>query len=285
MTRIMRTRLSLCFGGLGILVTSSPLMAAKLDYEPVWEEEALYRQMPSNAAYVPQELGAPLADAELSEMRGKFIRPDAVSYFGISLLTSWEDAAGVTTVARMLFNVDFLGVNASKVLVGWTRDDGDAGADVVGAPIGNADYGGVPIGALDTFVGAGQVNVIAGADNVARNALRVAIVPHTKLPKEDMSGLTPYSEMSSNEWDDGDQVSFRVGDNSLAVVMTGGHGQDSTMQSMGLEMGKILQQNILNTDNNNIFNSASIVFGLDASKSAGNARLDEAITTMKGHGF
>lgn len=285
MTRITRTRLSLYFGGLGLLVTSSPVMAARLDYEPVWKEEILDRQMPSNAAYVPQELGAPLADAELNEMRGKFIRPDAVSYFGISLLTSWEDAAGVTTVARMLFNVDFLGSNSSKILVGWTRDDADSGADVVGSPSGDSGYGVVPIGALETFAGAGQVNVIAGADNETRNSLRVAIVPHGRLPKEDMSGLKPISEMSGNDWDDGDQVRFRAADNSLAVVMTGGNGQDSTMQSLGGELGKILQQNILNTDNNNIFNSASIVFGLDASKSAGSVRLDEAITTLKGHGF
>ena len=36
----------------------------------------------------------PVADEELADMRGKFVTPQSVSFFGITMLTSWQDASG-----------------------------------------------------------------------------------------------------------------------------------------------------------------------------------------------
>lgn len=60
----------------------------------------------------------------------------SVSFFGVSMLTSWQDQNGVTTVARLAFNVDFLvqpgGSNpVPTITVDWMRE-GDPDMDVRG---------------------------------------------------------------------------------------------------------------------------------------------------------
>jgi len=281
-------------GGLGALLLSPAAVAATLDHDAILRAEPLVRETPSGAVAIPHvaaDLGTPLADAQLSDMRGKFITPDAISYFGVSLLTSWEDSAGVTTIARLLFNIDFLDAQTPTLLVGWVRDEGDPAMDVEGSATGYAATVNMgpdqvlPIGALDTLGGAAQANVIAGADNRTLNTLRIAIMPRDQVPDASAPGLSPITGSATEQFDDGDHLQFRIADNAIGLVMTGGGGLDSTLQSLGGDLGQVLQQTMLNTDNNNVLNSASIIFGLDAAQRAGNVRMDEAIMAMKGLGF
>ena len=37
-----------------------------------------------------EQFGSKVSDEQLSDMRGKFVRPGNVSYFGISMATSWS---------------------------------------------------------------------------------------------------------------------------------------------------------------------------------------------------
>ena len=243
-----------------------------------------------------EALGPPVDDAELSEMHGKFIGPDSVSFFGITMLTSWQDQSGVTTMARLEFNVDFLapsngGEPTPQVLVDWVRD-GDANLDVTSTsegyaavPVGADQV--IPVGALDTLAGAGQANIIAGADNVAGNGIQIVVMPRSLVPEMATSGeLIPLASTADMTFDDGDQLQFRVANNEIGIVMTGNNGLDSTMQSVGGDMGQILQQTILNSNNNNVLNSASLVFGIsDSLQDTGRINADGALLAMKGFGY
>lgn len=234
-------------------------------------------------------------DSELEEMRGKFISSDAVSFFGISMLTSWQDESGITTTARLAFNVDFLnqgddGTPSVQFLIGWTRD-GDPAMDVTDTHEGYApiilaaDI--FPVGGLDTTTGAAQANIIAGSDNKAHNVLQVALVPRSAL--SDMSpgeGLTSANGTTAMNFSDGDSLEFRITQNQIGLVLTGGNGIDSSLQSVGKDMGQALQQTILNTGHNDVMNNLRIVFGTEMLSGATDAvKITEALSSMKGNGF
>lgn len=289
----------IALGGLGALIVGSaaPGIAAVPvadDLVPTHGDIAADRRagMPPN---ILASLGAPLADEDLVEMRGKFISPDAVSYFGISMLTSWQDAQGVTTLARLAFNVDFLngasgGIGTPRLMIGWVRDGGgDPNMDIPGAPEGYvAGVGGLqvmPIGALDTLDGAGQVNVIAGADNSTSNSLRFAVVPRNSVPEMSYEGLSPISSTQSIAFEDGDQLQFSLSNNEIGLTMTGSNGLDSSLQSLGGSFGQFLQQIMIQSSGNSVLNNASITVGVDALQNFERVQVGGARMSMKGLGF
>lgn len=243
-------------------------------------------------------LGVPVPDHQLDAMRGRFISPDAISYFGISMLTSWQDENGITTAARLAFNVDFLspagsGSPVPRLLIGWERT-GDSAMDVAGVPDGyvavtlgpdQALGGAEAAGALDTVGGAVQANVIAGADNVTRNSMQIAVVPRDALPTAGPQGLEAASGNTSVGFADGDQLQFRMEGNELGLVMTGGNGLDSTMQTVGGDLGQMLQQTMLQSDRNSVFNSSAIVFGVETARNLDRTQGSEVLLSMKGFGF
>lgn len=240
-------------------------------------------------------LGAPLADEELGEMRGKFISPDAVSYFGISLVTSWQDETGVTTIANLAFNVDFLpGMSGAgavpRLMVGWVREAGDPDMDVAGTPAGYVAVSPdssqmVAIGALDTLRGAGQVNVIAGSDNSTRNAVQIAVIPRNAVPQMSTAGLQPISSSTAVKFEDGDGIQFRLANNEVGMALTSGNGLDSSFQSLGGNFSQFIQQITIQSNGNDVLNSASIVLGVDPLQSFDRIRTEGARLSMKGFGF
>lgn len=235
----------------------------------------------------------PIADEELADMRGKFVTPQSVSFFGITMLTSWQDASGVTTLARLLFSVDFLprsdgGAPVPQLMIAWSRE-GDPGMDVTDMHEGYVPY--IPpqdalgVGGLGTFAGAAQAHVIAGADNRALNSMQVMIVPSSAVPSLSQAGMSGADGPIDIAFPDGDQLHFRMADNQLGIIMTGNGGLDSASQLAGGDIGQLLQQTILASDSNLVENRASVIFGIDALQSQQIVRAQEALSAMKGHGF
>lgn len=247
-----------------------------------------------DAFAVMDEVGPPVPDEELAEIRGKFIKSDSISFFGISMITSWQDENGVTTIARLVFNVDFLdggdgGDAVPRLLVGWTRD-GDPSLDVTESHAGYtpviATQDVMPVGGLGETSGAAQANIIAGADNAALNGMQIALVPESSLQEFRGDGLNPINATSVQSFADGDQLEFRLGANELGLILTGNHGADSSIQSVGGDLGRMLQQTILNSDGNAVFNNTAVIIGADMSAASFDAiRATEALSSMKGHGF
>jgi hypothetical protein len=235
----------------------------------------------------------PVADEELADMRGKFVTPQSVSFFGITMLTSWQDASGVTTLARLVFSVDFLprgdgGSPVPQLMIAWSRE-GDPGMDVTDMHEGYVPY--IPpqdalgVGGLDSFSGAAQAHVIAGADNRALNAMQVMIVPSSAVPSLSQTGMSAADGPIDIAFPDGDRLQFHMADNQLGIVMTGNGGMDSASQLAGGDIGQLLQQTILASDSNLVENRASVIFGIDALQSQQIVRAQEALSAMKGHGF
>lgn len=86
---------------------------------------------------------------------------------------------------------------------------------------------------------------------------------------------------------DGDRLEFRLGANEIGLLLTGNRGTDSALQSVGGEFGRLLQQSVINSDGNAVFNDSAIIIGADL-PGAGqfdSIRATEALSAMKGHGF
>jgi len=274
---LSHSRMALCLAGAASLAIASPAAA----------EDAMSDTAPQQAV-----VGEILPDRELSEMRGKFVRQDNVSFFGITLLTSWQDAQGITTNARLIFSVDFLNLGGDgnpgpSLMIGWERE-GDPAMDITDTHSGYVPLVGsavLPVGGIGTHQGAAQANVITGTGNLARNNMSIAIVPASALPSFTMAGLQSADGTSEFGFGDGDQLQFLMENNQIGIVMTGGQGLDSSLQSLGGDIGQMLQQTMLNTDGNSVLNSASIVLAADNFGQADRVNIDNALSAMKGHGF
>lgn len=239
------------------------------------------------------EIGTVLSDPELASLRGKFVGQDSVSFFGISMLTSWQDAQGVTTNARLVFSVDFLNLGSDgnpvpSLMIGWVRE-GDPAMDVTDTHSGYVPVLGaqdvLTIGGIGTHQGAAQANVVTGAGNDARNAMRIAIVPASAMPQFAVAGLQSAEGSSDIGFADGDQLQFVMEGNRVGIVMTGGNGLDSSLQALGGDVGQLLQQTLLNTNGNAVFNNAAIVLATDSFTQSEAIGIENAISAMKGHGF
>jgi len=258
----------------GLLATSTPVAAGLPDLSAL---DSAHR----------------VGDEDLAEMRGQFVTPDTISYFGITMLTSWQDASGVTTLARLVFDVDFLaspngGDPVPQLLISWTRE-GDPAMSVTDSHEGYVPYitpvDVLAVGALEDFSGAAQANVIAGADNRTLNGMQVLIVPGSAVPALSHAVMSIAEGPVNISFPDGDQLQFRLANNELGIVMTGNEGLDSASQLVGGNIGQLLQQNVLNSDRNTIENRASVVFGVDTMQNLETVRAQEALSAMKGHGF
>lgn len=239
-------------------------------------------------------LGTPITDPELDAIRGKFIRPDSISYFGISMLTSWQDESGITTIARLVFNVDFLnagngGNPVPQLMIGWVRE-GDPAMDVTDShtgytPLITAQQI-VPVGGLGTTQGAAQANIIAGADNLAHNNMQIALVPTSQIAAFEQAGLTAIDASTGFSFADGDRLDFRLGRNEIGLSLSGNNDSDSALQNVGGDFGRILQQTMINSDGNSVLNNSTIIIGADMSAASFDAvRATEALSAMKGYGF
>lgn len=239
---------------------------------------------------VLQAVGEQVPDAELADIRGKFIKPESISYFGISMITSWQDASGVTTAARLVFNVDFLnrgsdGNPTPTLMVGWVRE-GDPSLDVTQNHAGYTALAVSPAGGLGSTNGVAQANIIAGADNAVLNGMQIALVPSAELAGMETGGLTEINASMQQGFADGDQLQFRLGANELGLMLTGNDGSVKTLQSAGGDLGSLLQQTMISSDGNSVFNNTAVIIGTDFGAPAFDAvRATEALSAMQGHGF
>ena len=241
-------------------------------------------------------LGEALPDSALADMRGKFVRPDNVSFFGITLLTSWQDAQGITTNARIVFNVNFLNVGPNgsptpALMIDWERT-GDPAMDVTDRHSGYVPYlsyltpgQSAPLGGLGTHEGLAQGNFIAGADNISRNNMQIAIVPAWAIPVLSMHSVQAAGGSTQIGFGDGDKLQFLIENNQIGIAMSGGNGLDSSLHALGGEAGQMLQQTMLNTDGNAVFNSASIILAADNFAQRDSIKVESALSVMKGNGY
>lgn len=229
-----------------------------------------------------------VSDEELGEMRGKFVAPDSVTHFGITLQTLWQTADGVITAAKMALNVAFAGGQAGtpQITIGWVRD-GDPTMDVTSFSDSNGGnyvaYSADGLPGLNSISGAVQSNVIAGTDNRVSNAMAVQIVPATSLP--DLSAGEAISSTRTDIAPDGDMLRFVVSNGQLGMVVQDAQGAGVVRQMIADNPGQLSQNVFLGGTANIVENVMNVTIGIDQLRNLNDTQLVNALSAMKGHGF
>ena len=242
-------------------------------------------------------LGKPVPDSELGTMRGKFVAPSGIAYFGIAMASSWQGADGITTFANLLFSIDFAGSGqpTPQLMISWSRDCsscGDSSMDLSGfGPAASNSYvaltgngATIPVGALDSTTGAVQTQQIAGSDNVSRNSMSIEIVPAGSIANN-TSGMTQLTAFGTQtqHFSDGDTLQFTFSDHGLGIAMTDQNG--ALRQGVNGDVGQ-LGQNLLISGNNIVAgNSMNLIIGMDPAAAAQHLNIQNALSAMKGIGF
>ncbi len=118
-----------------------------------------------------------VSDAEMAEMRGRFIRQGRPIYFGIYMQSQWSTAAGANINIGMNIGINLRKDIATdnRIAIGIQMDDiagSTEGAVPIAAATPSSD---VNIGGLDSAQGVVQAITVAGDDNRAHNRTFMAM--------------------------------------------------------------------------------------------------------------
>lgn len=240
-------------------------------------------------------LGRPVADDQLASMRGKFISPSGISYFGILMSSSWQGSDGITTAATLLFSLNLTSGGAKgptpELLVSWSRNCptcGDSSMDVSGSgpsPTGNyVVQNSIPVGALNNVSGAVQSQQIAGSDNQAHNNMSIAIVPASSI-NPNTSGMTvlPQGGGEAHKFSNGDTLNFTYSANQLGLSMTNQNG--ALEQGVNGSIGQVTQHLLISGVDNLVNNNMQLMIGINPAAQAQQLNVQNALTVMKGAGY
>ncbi len=244
-------------------------------------------------------LGRVVEDGELADMRGKFVQPSGVHFFGIQMLQTWQGADGVTLQATLEFNVDFAGSAATaagatpRLQVGWSRSCascGDPSMDVH-TPATPGPNGPVtltqasdafPLGDYVTVNGLVQSQQIAGSDNNVRNVMRVDIVP-ASATSHGPEGGADLDTSATHVLANGDAIHFVVARNELGMAIT--RGGEMVRGGVGGPASQAAQEVILQSSFNAIRNEIGITLGVDDVGQLDRIGVSGAMSAMKGRGL
>jgi hypothetical protein len=260
---------------------------------------AMFMVAPAGAATLSglEGLGKPVSDQALGGMRGKFVAPSGITYFGIVMSSSWQGSDGITTAATLLFSVNFGADGKSatpELLVSWSRDCGDCGDDSMDvSSFGQSASNGyvalgsngavVPIGSLGSVTGVVHSQQIAGSDNQSHNVMSIEIVPSASL-SYDTTGMSPLgAHGQTQQFDDGDMLRFTNNGHQLGLTITDQSG--ALQQSINSDVGQLAQHVLI--DGNGIVanNSIDLMVGFNPNAAMNSLSVQNALSVMKGMNY
>lgn len=230
-----------------------------------------------------------VSDEELGDMRGRYIEPESVNFFGIELASSWQTADGLVLTATLQFEANFNNgqpLATPVVLASYQHDDGvpDMGMEIGGLTAEFTAEG------LSTVDGAVQANQVAGDSNDVANLLRIRVGDFDA----DSAGFaeygTPITQSVIKGFDDGSAIAFTVEPNSIGVAIQGPTSQGQSPDNLvaqninGSVANQIAQQVQLMGDANAVYNTLDVVIGVDQLQTT-QAAVENAMSVIKGWGF
>jgi hypothetical protein len=227
---------------------------------------------------------AVVSDDALGEMRGRFVDPDAIRFFGIQLASYWETSDGVLMTASIQFQVDFNDKgepSTPSLLASFLHGCGGCGDESVEIP--SPDL--APAG-LASVNGAVQSTQISGDYNAVGNQMHVGIGTEYSAnnPGFTPSG-TPLTDSKTVSFSDGSAIQFTVAPERLALMLQGANDSGVVLQEIsGGAGGQVGQYVDIAGDANDIHNAIDLFIGIDQLPSA-QLSVETALSSMKGMGF
>lgn len=207
-----------------------------------WLVGILSLSLPVNGASLFQPLE--LSDAELAQLRGRYVLPDRVIHFGVTMSTFWQNSAGQAIGARVTLQVD--GQAQPTLYVSYIDQAGNGSAVLPGT--------GQVIGGngLAQVQGVSQSVRSAGDFNDALNDLNITISSKTDgMPMpvgQPWHGSSEFSNEAGSV-----QITNHAGG---LQIMLNAAGQGIAQQQIG--GGNVLQQANINSNLNSVRNLAEL---------------------------
>ncbi len=207
-----------------------------------WLAGVFALSLPINAASLFQPME--ISDAELAQLRGRYVLPDRVIHFGVTMSTFWQNSAGQAIGAKVQLQV---GGNAQPNLyVSYTDQSGNGSAALPGT---GQVLGG---NGLTQVQGISQSVRSAGDHNDALNDLSISISSSAnELPVpvgQSWNGTTGFTNDAGSV-----QISTLAGGLQLTLDAA---GQGIAQQQIG--GGNVLQQASINSNLNSVRNLAAL---------------------------
>ena len=171
-----------------------------------------------------------VTDDELGEMRGKFIEPESVRFFGIQLSSAWQTADGSVLTATLEFESSFNhgqpDPNTVSAAAEWNHACTGSCDPNVEIPNATQDvtvvFGAIGATGLTTVNGAVQSTQVSGHDNSVGNVMHVRIGDYNAAsvgpPDADAVALTASKSV---RFDDNFVVKFELTQNTVGLELRG----------------------------------------------------------------
>lgn len=229
-----------------------------------------------------------LGDNEMADMRGKYVQPGEVRYFGIDLASAWTTTDGTVLTASLHFGVDIAedGAATPKLYVSWLQDCdqcNDASVEIPGGGPLNLSFG---EGGLVNVSGAVQSNVIAGDDNGVRNDMNLVVTTDLGAINQGPPPGMEITESMMQDLQNGATVQFVLENNTVGMVLANGAPGNVVSQTVGRgDIGQLAQHVNLGSDFNNIHNVMNVTIGAEEMPQMPEVGVNYAMSAMQGNGF
>ncbi|MGF1548138.1 MAG: hypothetical protein ACFCUG_12510 [Thiotrichales bacterium] len=168
---------------------------------------------------------ATLEDAELGEMRGRYVLPNhQILYFGLEMVSTWSSPDGLVLTAGAQLNLDYATTSLPRVTFVPTAT---IERQTPSAPIADTQSREVHAGGLNNTTGLVQGIQVAGDYNQALNRMTVELLD--ARPKTDLAPTMGTESATAAR--DGAQVSAQLAPDQLTVRLTI-DGQGSVQQAI-----------------------------------------------------
>ena len=133
----------------------------------------LAASLPTHASSLFQPIE--LKDQELSQLRGRYVMPDRIVYFGMTMTSTWQNAAGDVLGAKTTLQVQQNTIKP-QFYVSLINQKGDGSTPVIGS-------GSITGGAgLNTVQGVAQSTRTAGDSNSSNNTVDINVQQNGQVP-------------------------------------------------------------------------------------------------------
>lgn len=234
-----------------------------------------------------------LSDAELAEMRGRFVSPEGVMFFGVEMQSQWITRKGDVLEARMDFTVDFSKnqSNSPGIQIRPTINIVQTGSPGQPSAFKNPSQQEAVApttiqgsGVLDRTTGVGQLIQVTGDKNRIINDLQMSVVGARDRPSDPPAashGVNLPGTLSVAS-DSGATAAVMVENNALGVSLAiPGEGEIKQAIRAGDFGSGVLQQAQVMTDFNQIHNTISITMGSNALRDASSVNAAAALSSLR----
>lgn len=199
-----------------------------------------------------------LSDQELAQLRGRYVLPNHIVHFGVTLTSSWEQSGQVLGASVSLQAQQ--GIQPVLTVSSLSSESGGSPTPGNGVVIGGQGLANVD--------GISQSVRTAGDLNTATNGVRINIRHGNQAPELAPSG-TPLSGSHHHSSALGTATVSATGGKLQVGIST--HGQGSSLQQLGRG---VIQDTRIISSHNTVINTASLDVVLQP-----NSRTNDAVTS------